>query len=143
MTLPDGVDAVRLDSEGFVLALAQDSWLLGLKAITCEHLKNETFILPEQISGTLHVAAQGGYAPTLGPQPGGLVAVIALVSLRQGVAVVPESVVGHISLPNVIYRPIEGCEAQSWLSLIYRRFEKSAVVTRYIEQVKRVGPREL
>lgn len=64
-------------------------------------------------------------------------AVIALVSLRQGVAVVPASVVGHISLPNVIYRPIEGCESLSWLSLIHRRFEKSPAVARYIEQAKR------
>ena len=61
---------------------------------------------------------------------------IALVSLGQGVAVVPESVVGHISLPNVIYRPIEGCAATSWLSLIHRRFEKSPVVARYIAKVK-------
>ena len=136
MTLPDGVDAVRLSSEGFVLALPQDSWLLGLKAISCEHLQNETFILPEQISGTLHVAAQGGYAPRLGPQPGGLVAVSALVSLGQGVAVVPESVVGHVGLPNVVYRRIEGSEASSWLSLIHRRFEKAPAVARYIEQVK-------
>ena len=127
---------------GFVLALAADSWLARLKSVSAQHLQNETFILPEQISGTLQVAAQGDFAPVLGPQPGGLVAVIALVSLRQGVAVVPESVVGHISLPNVIYRPIEGCEAQSWLSLIYRRFEKSAAVTRYIEQVKRVSAHE-
>jgi len=63
--------------------------------------------------------------------------VIALVSVGQGVAVVPESVVGHIGLPNVIYRPIEGCEARSWLSLIYRRFEKSPVVAGYIAKVKR------
>ncbi|NWC95970.1 MULTISPECIES: LysR family transcriptional regulator [unclassified Pseudomonas] len=136
MPLPDSVDAVRLSSEGFVLALPQDSWLLGLKAISCEHLQNETFILPEQISGTLHVAAQGGYAPRLGPQPGGLVAVIALVSLGQGVAVVPASVVGHVGMPNVVYRTIEGSEASSWLSLIHRRFEKAPAVARYIEQVK-------
>jgi DNA-binding transcriptional LysR family regulator len=136
MTLPDGVEAVRLDSEGFVLALPQDSWLLGLKAIGCEHLQNETFILPEQISGTLHVAAQGGYAPRLGPQPGGLVAVVALVSLGQGVAVVPASMVGHVSLPGVVYRTIQGCEASSWLSLIHRRFEKAPAVVRYIQQVK-------
>ena len=128
MTLPDGVEAVRLDSEGFVLAVAQGSWLLGLKAIGCEHLQNETFILPEQISGTLHVAAQGGYAPRLGPQPGGLVAVLALVSLGQGVAVVPASVVGHVTLPNVLYRPIQGSDASSWLSLIHRRFEKATAV---------------
>ncbi|WP_219273267.1 LysR family transcriptional regulator [Pseudomonas sp. Xaverov 83] len=136
MTLPEGVEAVRLNSEGFVLALPQDSWLLGLKAISCEHLQNETFILPEQISGTLQVAAQGGYAPRLGPQPGGLVAVIALVSLGQGVAVVPASVVGHVGLPNVVYRSIEGSEASSWLSLIHRRFEKAPAVARYIKQVK-------
>ena len=136
MTLPDGVEAVRLDSEGFVLAVAQGSWLLGLKAIGCEHLQNETFILPEQISGTLHVAAQGGYAPRLGPQPGGLVAVLALVSLGQGVAVVPASVVGHVTLPNVVYRPIQGSDASSWLSLIHRRFEKAPAVARFILQVK-------
>lgn len=136
MTLPEGIEAVRLDSEGFVLALAQGSWLLGLKAIGCEHLQNETFILPEQISGTLHVAAQGGYAPRLGPQPGGLVAVLALVSLGQGVAVVPASVVGHVTLPNVVYRPIQGNDASSWLSLIHRRFEKAPAVARFIQQVK-------
>ena len=136
MALPEGLQALRLNAEGFVLALAADSWLARLKSISPEHLQNETFVLPEQISGTSQVAAQGGYAPRLGPQPGGLVAVIALVSLRQGVAVVPASVVGHISLPSVIYRPIDGCEVTSWLSLIHRRFEKSAVVARYIEHAK-------
>jgi DNA-binding transcriptional LysR family regulator len=62
--------------------------------------------------------------------------VLALVSLGQGVGVVPESVVGHVGLPGVVYRPIKGCEASSWLSLVYRRFEKSAAVVRYIELVK-------
>ena len=137
MALPPELEAIRLNSEGFVLAIAADAWLTRLKHISAEHLQHETFILPEQISGTLHVAAQGGYAPKLGAQPGGLVAVIALVSLNRGVAVVPASVVGHISLPNVLYRTIEGCDATSWLSLIYRRFEKSAAVVRYIDKVKR------
>lgn len=137
MALPDSLEAIRLDTEGFVLALADDAWLCRLKQITAEHLQNETFIVPEQINGTLQVAAQGGYQPRFGPQPGGLVAVLALVSLGQGVAVVPASVVGHIQLPNVVYRAIAGCAAVSWLSLIYRRFEPSPVVARYIAQVKR------
>jgi DNA-binding transcriptional LysR family regulator len=105
-------------SGGFVLALSGDSWLCRLPQISPAHLQNETFILPEQISGTLQVAAQGRFAPTLRAQPGGLVAVIALVSLGQGVAVVPESVVGHVGLPGVVYRRIEGCEASSWLSMV-------------------------
>ncbi|MNY68584.1 LysR substrate binding domain protein [compost metagenome] len=60
-----------------------------------------------------------------------------MVSLGQGVAVVPESVVGHVSLPNVVYRQIKDCNASSWLALIHRRFEKSPAVNRYIERVKK------
>jgi len=136
MAMPDGIEAIRLASEGFVLALPADSWLTRLPRIAAEHLQNETFILPEQVSGTLHVANVGAFAPKLGPQPGGLVAVIALVSLGQGVAMVPESVVGHVSLPNVVYRTVDGSEASSWLALIHRRFEKSPAVVRYIERVR-------
>ena len=137
LALPEGIESVRLTDEGFVLALPADSWLNRLPEINSAHLQNENFILPEQVVGTLQVASQGGFMPKLGAQPGGLVAVIALVSLGQGVAVVPESVVGHVSLPNVVYRQIKDCNVTSWLALIHRRFEKSAAVNRYIERVKK------
>ncbi|MFK3971758.1 LysR family transcriptional regulator [Pseudomonas sp. NPDC087358] len=136
MSLPESLSAVKLLTEGFALALPDSCWLCKLKQINAMHLQNETFILPEQISGTLEVAAQGGFAPILGPQPGGLVSVIALVSLGQGVAVVPESVVDHIKLPNVLYRRIDDCQPTSYLSLIHRRYEKAPAVTRFIEHVK-------
>ena len=139
LALPEGIEGVRLSDEGFVLALPVDSWLSRLPAITCAHLNNENFILPEQVVGTLQVASQGNFVPKLGAQPGGLVAVIALVSLGQGVAVVPESVVGHVSLPNVVYRQINDCNASSWLALIHRRFEKSPAVLRYVERIKKSG----
>jgi hypothetical protein len=54
------------------------------------------------------------------------------------VAVVPESVVGHVSLPNVVYRAIKDCSASSWLALIHRRFEKSPAVVRYIAGEERL-----
>lgn len=136
MNLPDSVSALKLLTEGFALALPDSAWLCKLKSIHAAHLQNETFILPEQISGTLEVAAQGGFAPTLGPQPGGLVSVIALVSLGQGVAVVPESVVDHIRLPNVVYRRIDDCQPTSSLSLIHRRYEKAPAVIRFIDHVR-------
>lgn len=139
LALPDGIESVHLSDEGFVLALPVESWLSRLPVITCAHLHNENFILPEQVIGTLNVASQGDFVPKLGAQPGGLVAVIALVSLGQGVAVVPESVVGHVSLPNVVYRPIKDCNASSWLALIHRRFEKSPAVLRYVEWIKKSG----
>lgn len=136
LALPEGIESVRLSDESFVLALPVGSWLNRLPVINSAHLQNENFILPEQVVGTLQVASQGNFVPKLGAQPGGLVAVIALVSLGQGVAVVPESVVGHVSLPNVVYRQINDCNASSWLALIHRRFEKSPAVVRYIERVK-------
>jgi DNA-binding transcriptional LysR family regulator len=136
MTLPDSVTAVKLLTEGFALALPDTSWLCKLKHINALNLRNELFILPEQISGTLEVAAHGGFAPTLGPQPGGLVSVVALVSLGQGVAVLPESVIDHLNLPNVVYRRIEDCNPTSYLSLIHRRHEKAPAVARFIEHVR-------
>ncbi|MDR2308993.1 MAG: LysR family transcriptional regulator [Paucimonas sp.] len=136
MELPDGLEAIPLQEEGFVLALPTASRLNELRQIPAARLAEHTFILPEQISGTLEVAAQGGFTPRLGPQPGSLVAVITLVSLGQGVAVVPESVVQRINLPQVRYRALDDCRASSWLSLLHRRFEKAPAVLRYIEGVR-------
>ncbi|MFJ2985879.1 MULTISPECIES: LysR family transcriptional regulator [unclassified Pseudomonas] len=136
MEIPDEVEAIALHQENFVLALPASARINELAQIPAARLAGETFILPEQISGTLEVAAQGGFVPRLGPQPGSLVAVITLVSLGQGVAVVPESVVRRISLPQVNYRPLADCQASSWLSLVHRRFEKAPAVLRYLESVR-------
>ncbi|MBD9516218.1 MULTISPECIES: LysR family transcriptional regulator [unclassified Pseudomonas] len=136
MSLPEELEAIALQEEGFVLALPASSRLNELPEIRAARLSGETFILPEQISGTLEVASAGGFAPRLGQQPGSLVAVIALVSLGRGVAIVPESVVRRVQLPQVNYRPLADCAPRSWLSLLHRRFEKSPLVRRYIEQVR-------
>ncbi|WP_043201411.1 LysR family transcriptional regulator [Pseudomonas putida] len=135
MELPDELEAIALHQEGFVLALPASSRINEVPQIPASRLANETFILPEQISGTLEVAAQGGFVPMLGPQPGSLVAVITLVSLGQGIAVVPESVVQRINLPQVNYRRVVDCQASSWLSLVHRRFEKAPAVMRYLQSV--------
>jgi len=136
MEIPEALEAVALHQENFVLALPASSRINELAQIPAARLAAETFILPEQISGTLEVAAQGGFVPRLGPQPGSLVAVITLVSLGQGIAVVPESVVRRISLPQVNYRPLADCQASSWLSLVHRRFEKAPAVLRYLESMR-------
>ncbi|WP_448681630.1 LysR family transcriptional regulator [Pseudomonas nicosulfuronedens] len=136
MSLPEELEAIALQEEGFVLALPASSRLNELPEIRAARLSEEVFILPEQISGTLAVANTGGFSPRLGQQPGSLVAVIALVSLGRGIAIVPESVVRRVTLPQVNYRPLADCAPRSWLSLLHRRFEKSPVVRRYIEQAR-------
>ena len=136
MDLPDELVAMNLHEKGFVLALPASSRLNELPQIMAARLATETFILPEQISGTLAVAAQGGFVPRLGPQPGSLVAVITLVSLGQGVALVPESVLQHITLPQVSYRRIADSQPTSCLTVLHRRFEKAPAVMRYIEALR-------
>ncbi|PPS63291.1 LysR family transcriptional regulator [Pseudomonas sp. BRM28] len=136
MDLPNELVAMDLHEEGFVLALPPSSRLNELPQIMAARLATETFILPEQISGTLAVAAQGGFVPRLGPQPGSLVAVITLVSLGQGVALVPESVLQHITLPQVSYRRIADSQPTSCLTVLHRRFEKAPAVMRYIEALR-------
>lgn len=139
MALPPGIEALRLPDEPFVLALPAASGLAGLARITPRHLSGETFILPEQISGTLDLAAQGNFVPTLGPQPGGLVAVLAQVSLGQGVAVVPGSVEGHVSMPGLVYRKLSGARLSSHLSLLWRRHETAPAIRRYVALVQAGG----
>ncbi len=140
MSLPEGVAALPLAPEGFIVALHGDSWLCGLPEIQPSHLRAETFILPEQVSGTLSTAEQGGFVPRLGPQPGGLVAVLTLVSLGEGIAIVPNTVAGHISLPSLVYRDVAGLGVTSYLSLMSRKYEKAASIRRYIELVSRGAP---
>lgn len=132
MSLSPGVESIALIDEMFVLALPAQSWLCKLPEITPAHLKNELFILPEQISGTLAGAEQGGFVPRLGPQPGGLVAVLTLVSLGEGVAIVPDAVAGHIHLPNLVYRPLIGLSTTSHLSVVFRKYETAPMVRQYL-----------
>jgi DNA-binding transcriptional LysR family regulator len=136
MNLPDGVSSLTLQPEPFILALPAAHWLQGIRKIVAASLVDETFILPEQISGTLALGKAGNFVPRLGGQPGSLVAVLTLVSIGEGVAIVPSSARGHIDLPNLVYRDVAGFEMSSYLSLVFRKHEKAATVRRFIETVK-------
>jgi DNA-binding transcriptional LysR family regulator len=133
MSLPPSLCAIPFLTEGFALALPKHSPLCTLDVINASGLQHETFIFAEQLSGTLEVAAQGGFSPILGPQLNSLMSVIARVSLGQGVAVVPNAVVDSLNLPGVVFRHIEDSQATSSLSLIHRRDERSPMATCFIE----------
>lgn len=138
MTCPDGVMTVNLLSERWVLALAADTPLgqtPATSAIRPLDLKGERFILPEQPAGAHEIGRRGRFVPNLGPSPGGLVAVITLVSLGEGVAVVPASVIDRICMPGVVYREISGKPMQTGIAVACRRHEKSPAVGAFIKQI--------
>jgi len=133
---PPDVAVLTLLYDDFVAALPEDSPLAQKKILPAADLAAERFILPEQASGTMEVGRRGRFVPRTIDNPGGLVAVITLVSLGQGVAIVPASVMQRVHMPGVVYRQIEGKSIPGEIALASRRHEKSPVVRAFLKQLK-------
>ena len=145
VTCPDNVVLRTMLHDEFILALPADSPLCAPRHdatgdqqdIAATALADCQFILPEQPAGTMEVGRRGRFTPRVHASPGGLVAVITLVSLGQGVAVVPASVMEKIDMPGVRYRRLAGKPIPSTIALASRRHEKSPVVNAFLAQLRR------
>ena len=126
-------------ADEFVAALPHDSPLTQHETLPPAALANADFILPEQVDGTMEVGRRGHFVPRCIASPGGLVAVITLVSLGQGVAIVPASVIQTIAMPGVAYRRLAGKTIPGAIALAFRRHEKSAVVRAFLKQLKQTS----
>ncbi len=133
---PADVTFMTLLYDDFVAALPEQSPLARKDILPAADLASERFILPEQASGTVEVGRRGRFVPRTIHNPGGLVAVITLVSLGQGVAIVPASVMERVHMPGVVYRQIEGKSIPGAIALASRRHEKSPVVKVFLKQLK-------
>jgi DNA-binding transcriptional LysR family regulator len=136
MHYPEGVHAVRVYQDEFVVALHEQSPLAAHAAIAPQRLRHATFILPEQEFGTFEVARRGRFQPIIGPRPGPLAAVLACVSLGDCVAVVPRAVCDCIALPGVLYRPLTGKPVLSEIAIVFRRHERSEAVRAFVRHAR-------
>ena len=136
INFPPGIDAMAVLRENYVVAVPTNSRFADLTAIRAADLATSNFIVPEQVEGTLAVGRRGKFTPRITAAPGGLVAVIAAVSISQDVAIVPYSAVDHIRIPGVTYRPLAGKPIETEIALTYRRHERAPAVRAFIEQVK-------
>lgn len=82
---------------------------------------------------------RGRFEPIVDARPGALVAVLAHVSVSGGVAIVPQALVGCVSLPGVAYRPIEGKPIASEVAVAYRRHEKAPAVRAFVRFVRQAA----
>ena len=137
MTYPANVATIDLLSDRWVVALAAGSALAQASDIEIKpaDLSDQVFVLPEQPSGAHEMARRGRFVPKLGPSPGGLAAVVTSVSLGEGVAVIPASVMDCIRMPGVVYREISGKPTQTGIAMAYRRHEKSPAVRAFLKQI--------
>ncbi|KVK72728.1 MULTISPECIES: LysR family transcriptional regulator [Burkholderia] len=136
LPLPDGVLTHTVHRDVFVAALPAHSPLAAGESIRPAALAGERFVVPEQALGTLEVARRGRFEPIVAARPGALVAVLAYVSVSGFVAVVPQALVGCVSLPGVAYRPIEGKPIPSEVALAYRKHEKAPAVRAFVRYVR-------
>ena len=126
ISYPEGIQAVTLYRDKFVVALPAHSPLAAFKTLDPKQLRDQLFILPEQEFGTLELARRGGFAPRLGARPGSLIAVLSIVSLGQGIAVLPDTLTQCVNLPGVVCRPTTGKPVPSELAMIFRRHERAS-----------------
>jgi DNA-binding transcriptional LysR family regulator len=136
MHYPEGVQAVRVYQDEFVVALHEHSPLAAHAAIAPQQLRHAKFVLPEQEFGTFEVARRGRFQPIIGPQPGPLAVVLACVSLGDCVAVVPRAVCDCIALPGVLYRPLTGKPVLSEIAIAFRRHERSEAVRAFVRHAQ-------
>ncbi|HEY0234768.1 MAG TPA: LysR family transcriptional regulator [Afipia sp.] len=137
MAYPTGIAAMTLLRDPFVVALRQDHRLARLRTIKPSQLAEEVFVLPEQISGTMEVGHRGGFEPQLGAQPGRLTAVLTHVSLGSGIAIVPGTLRGSVSIDGVVYRDLAKPAILSQIAVAFRRNESSPSAKALIAQLRR------
>lgn len=139
---PPGIRSVTLLRDPFVVALHAGHALASHERIQPRDLSGETFILPEQEAGTMEMARRGGFEPKLGPRPGSLVAVVTLVSLGGGTAIIPASLFRAVNLPNVVVRDLTGPPILSEIAAAFRLSEAAPATLTLIAQLRAAG-REL
>jgi DNA-binding transcriptional LysR family regulator len=130
---PEGVAARTVHRDAFIVALPADSPLAASDTITPAQLRGQSFVVPEQESGTMEVARRGRFTPDIVGQPGTLAAVLAHVSLGGDVSIVPRSLAQCVAVPGVEYREIAGRPVPSEVAMMYRRFEKAPAVRAFLD----------
>ncbi|WP_321797223.1 LysR substrate-binding domain-containing protein [Caballeronia sp. J97] len=129
---PEGVESRTVHRDAFIVALPEDSPLAASTVIAPAQLRDQSFVVPEQESGTLEVARRGRFTARVVAQPGTLADVLAHVSLGGDVAVVPRSLAQCVTVPGVEYREIAGKAVPSEVAMVFRRLERAAAVQAYL-----------
>lgn len=140
MALPDELRVHVLQRNRFCIALPASHRLAGAVAVDAQALEDDDFVVPEQDLGTREVGRRGRFEPRIVSAPGNLLTVLTEVSLRKGVAVVPDVVATTLALPDVVYKPLAGEPVTSELAAIFRRSEGAPAVKNLIRQLVAAPP---
>jgi len=149
VTDPMGVTVNPLLEEAMLVALPSTHPLVAGgtadgPALKLAALAAETFIVYRRRSGpglydaifaACHAA---GFSPLVGQEAPRIVSTLNLVAAGLGIAIVPASL-QRMQMDGVVYRRLAGTQPRAPLLLATRRGDTSAVVRRFLDQVKRTA----
>jgi DNA-binding transcriptional LysR family regulator len=136
MMLPAGLSRYITARDEFCVAFPADHPEAAIRdPVRPARLAGETFVLPEQDAGTYEVARRGRFSPQIVSSPGGIVAVLAQVSLGSGISVLPSVAATTIRIPNIAFRSLAGDPIRSEVAAIFRTREASLAVKNFIQQI--------
>lgn len=131
---PEGIASLQLMQEDFVTCLPQSHPLANAADIDLAQLKNERLILfSSLVSPTYHqriyqMCLSHGFAPEIRHEVRHWLSVLSLVSLNQGIAIVPAAL-ERVGMPRLVFKPLRGEHPQSELLALWRKNPDNPLVS--------------
>ena len=139
---PEGVKAIIVHSEPFMVAMAENHPLARLAAVSVADLQGQTFIAPQFVNeseGFVEVLARladaAGFSAREAYRVNDFITATSLAAAGYGIVVLPESN-RLLNQPGVIFRPLRDFKEQVHMALAYREHEKTPAVRAFLAVAK-------
>ncbi len=142
---PDGVEAMIVHSEPFMVAMPEAHALAQKSAVQSADLRGQTFIAPqfnesEGFSEVLaRLASSAGFSATAEYLVNDFITATSLAAAGYGVVIVPESI-RLFGQPGVAFRPISDFHELGHLALAYRKREHSPAIRSFVAAAQALRP---
>lgn len=130
--------------ESLVVALPETHSLASQSNIALSSLQDEPFIMfPRALAPGLYdpiisLCQQAGFSPIVAQEAIQMQTIVSLVAAEMGVAIVPESL-QNLQRTGVVYKALQQATPKVALAMIWRRYNASATVQRFLEVVREVA----
>ena len=141
ITPPEGISSQMLMEEPFMVCIPEGHALATRDAIDLTELQDERLILfSAQVSPVYHqriyqMCEKHGFAPEIRHEVRHWLSVISLVSLGQGVAIVPAAL-QRVGMPRLVFKPLKGKQPQSELLAIWRTTPNNPLVNELLQALQ-------
>lgn len=124
----------EIDSWPLVIALSHEHPLSSLKKVNLELIKDQPLIVFPQHEINLQLEKHFNQKPNIAYQGNTALSILALAASNFGIAIVPKPL-SCVSIPNLLYLPIEENPLHTELSCIYRNQETNGAINSYIDLI--------